>query len=647
MGREELKQAEEEIKTLEELQSGVSIWGDKSQKVIDTVIIALSVILAIFHVYTGVWGLREFYIQRGLHLFLVMLIGALILLRESNKKYKAASYVVLLAAVLIPFIHFFGDFSYFQLRLWGVGFRQSDIITGIILVAACFVLGQSAVGWVMPSITAISILYLFIGPYAPGILEHGGYSMKFVTELSSWSEIGIFSTPLGVASSYLYLFILFGTLIEQMGTGATLVEVAKCVAGRSKGGPAKIAVVSSALMGSISGSPVANVLTTGAFTIPFMKKLGFEPEYAGAVEAVASTGGMILPPVMGVLAFAMVDYAGIPYSKIILSAFIPAMMYYMACYFTVHLHSIKLDMKPMDKSEITPMKEILRKDWLTIIPVFVLAIPLCMGYTPLVTVSWATVSLIPISFFGPKERRLTPSALVKCFVKSARNIRIITFPCALAGIISGALSVTGVGVRLSSILLEVANGNLTILLLLVALITIIMGCGLPSLLAYIIQLPVTIPAMISMGVPVIGAHLFVVYFATLAFITPPVGMSLYAAAGLANSSFMKTGWAAMKIGAAGFIAPFVFVFCPSLLLLEFNLVVLLDCAFAILSVFVLAAAVEGFWGIRLNPLLRTILFACALGLFVSSRLVGAASLITILAIYIYTNKMAKKTTGTA
>ncbi|GHS97918.1 C4-dicarboxylate ABC transporter [Synergistales bacterium] len=600
--------------------------GKLFESTLDVAIGFIAVILGLFHLYTGLTGLRDFYLQRGVHLALILLIASLFMLKGAKSKAGRFLCAILVLGVIVPFVYFFGNYEYFATRLWGINFGRLDFATGLILIAAVFIIGQRIVDWIMPSIAALCILYMFVGKYLSGILRTGTYKVSTVVELCSWSEMGMFSTPIGVAASYLYLFILFGTVIEYMGTGETLIDIAKCIAGRSKGGPAKIAVVSSAMMGSISGSPIANVLTTGAFSIPFMKKLGFSAEYSAAVEAVAATGGMILPPVMGVLAFAMVDYSGFPYHKIILSAAIPACLYYIATFLIVHFHSLKLDMKPMDSSEITPFKTILRRQWIKLTPIFILAVPLCMGYTPLLTVSWACLSLFPISFIGGKEQWLTPKALFQCFVKSARNMQLITLPCALAGIIAGILSVVGVGVRLSSSLLNIAGGNFFILLLLVGVVTFIMGCGLPALLCYIIQLPITIPAMIAMGMPKMGAHLFVVYIATLAFITPPVGMSIYAAAGLAGTSFMKVGMKAFQVGSVAFMVPFIFAYCPSLLLLEFSPGVFFDIIAAIVACFAASVAVEGFLYARVPALMRIILFIIALMLFAPARILGVVGM---------------------
>ncbi|MDR3229997.1 MAG: TRAP transporter fused permease subunit, partial [Synergistaceae bacterium] len=557
MARIELKQAQEEMQEI--VAEAPIIKGDSlSDSALDLTIGAFAVALGVFHLYTGLTGLRDFYLQRGIHLALVLLIASLFMFKGAKNRVTRFLCAVLTVGSVFPFACLFSDYEYFSTRLWGINFGTLDFASGLVLIVVIFIIGYKVVDWIMPAIAASCILYMFVGKYLTGILRTGSYKVSTVVELCSWSDMGIFSTPIGVAASYLYLFILFGTFIEYMGTGGTLIDLAKCIAGRSRGGPAKIAVLSSAMMGSISGSPVANVLTTGAFSIPFMKKLGFSPEYSGAVEAVAATGGMILPPVMGVLAFAMVDYSGFPYHKIILSAIIPACLYYVATFLIVHFHSLKLDMKTLEESEITPLKEILKHQWIKLVPIMILAVPLCMGYTPLITVSWASLSLLPVSFMGGREQWLTPRALFRCFVKSARNMQLITLPCALAGIIAGILSVAGVGVRLSSSLLGIAGDSLLILLLLVGIVTFIMGCGLPALLCYIIQLPVTIPAMIAMGMPKMGAHLFVVYISTLAFITPPVGMSIYAAAGLAGASFMKVGMKAFQVGSVAFMVPFIF-----------------------------------------------------------------------------------------
>ncbi|WP_193708371.1 TRAP transporter permease [Alkalibaculum sporogenes] len=598
---------------------------EKKHKIKDLITIiatALAVILATFHIYTGVAGLMYTYIQRGIHLGLILIIT---ILGYLNKEEKSQLFnVCMLLATIISFAYLFLNMDYILTRLWGAPLTYLDVVTGVLLFAVVLIMGIRIIGWALPIVMLLSVGYGFFGQYLSGIFQHGGYSWRFMLELTTWSEMGIFSQPLGVSATYLYMFVLFGALIDKMGTGSTLMDLAKILAGRQKGGPAKVAIFSSAMMGTISGSPTANVLTTGTFTIPLMVKLGFEKAYAGAVEAVASTGGMILPPVMGVLAFAMVDYSGIPYFNIVKSAAIPAILYFLAVFTTIHLHAHKLDMKILDISNMSSATTLLKDQWCTLIPILILTVPLIMGYTPLLTVSWAILLLVPISFLNRDSSRwLTPKRLVTAFTDAARNIAMVAIPCTLAGIVAGVLGVTGVGVRLSSVLLEIANGNLLILLILVAFITLIMGTGLPSLLAYLIQIPVTIPALVQMGIPTIGAHLFVVYYSTLSFITPPIGASLYAAMAISKASLSKIGKEAVLVGMAAFLIPFMFVYNPALLLLEsFSLKTIHIILTSVLGVVLLSICNEGFLFQRLSWFVRLIFGAAALALISPNSIVG-------------------------
>ena len=612
--------------------------GRSRSSLITTIVSILSIFLAIFHVYTGISGLLYTYTQRGLHLGLILVIFILNSLNKEKGLCEKIVNVLLLLATLTAFAHLFINMDYISYRFWGAPLTPLDIVTGILLFAVVFIVGKRVVGWTLPIIMLLAVLYGFFGNYLSGVFKHGGYGWRTLLELATWSEMGIFSQALGVSATYLYLFILFGTLIDKMGTGSTLMDLAKTIAGKQKGGPAKLAVVSSAMMGTISGSPVSNVLTTGAFTIPLMRKLGFSKAYAGAVEAVASTGGMILPPVMGVLAFAMVDYSGIPYASIAKSALIPALLYYLGAYMSVHFRAHKRDLQSMDVEDLPSAGKVLKNQWYTLLPILILAVPLVMGFTPLLTVSWAILSLIPVSFLNKDRNKwLTPAQLLDAVNMAARNAVSVALPTALAGIIAGVLGVTGVGIRLSSVLIELSGGNLLILLILVAIITIIMGCGLPALLAYIVQIPVTIPALIQMGVPTMAAHLFVVYYATLAFITPPVGGALYAAMAMSNSSLMEIGKEAVRIALPGFLAPFMFVYIPDLLLItEFGISSFLMVLTAILGIIILASSVEGYLFNHLSIPMRLLFAVAALLLIVPNNLIGVAT-IAVLAILFFFN----------
>lgn len=587
-------------------------------------IVMLSIILAIFHIYTGLHGLMYTYIQRGIHLGLILVITILSYINNEKRLIYKILNILLLIATVISFLHLFINMDYIMYRLWGTPLTLMDIITGVFLFLVVLIIGIKKIGFPLPIIMLLSIAYGLFGQYLSGIFQHGGYSIKFMIELLTWSEMGIFSQPLGVSATYLYMFVLFGTLIDKMGTGSTLMDMSKIIAGKHKGGPAKVAIFSSALMGTISGSPTANVLTTGTFTIPLMTKLGFEKSYAGAVEAVASTGGMILPPVMGVLVFAMVDYSGIPYTNIILAAAIPAILYYLAVFVTLHLHSCKLNINAMDVSSLGTLKDLLKKRWSTLVPIFVLVVPLVIGFTPLITVSWAILSLLPISLLNRnRKQRLTHRRLIEAFADAARNISMVAVPCAIAGIVSGVLGVTGVGVRISSILVQIANGNLLVLLILIAFITIIMGTGLPALLAYLIQIPVTIPALVQMGIPLMGAHLFVVYYSTLSFITPPVGPALYAAMAISKSTLGKIGKCAIIIGISAFLIPFMFIYNPQLLLLEaFDINTFKVILTSVTGVICLSIASEGYLFKKISIPLRALFLISSILLISPNTFVG-------------------------
>ena len=609
--------------------------------IISIIAALLAIFLAVFHVYTGAVGLMYTYTQRGVHLSVLLFIALLYSIRNEKNRTINIANVFMLIATIIPFLYLFINMEYISYRYWGASFSLMDVVTGSLLFLVILIMGKRIIGWTLPVIMMLAVSYGFLGPYLSGVFRHGGYSWRFMLELATWSEMGIFSQPLGVSATYLYLFILFGTLIDKMGTGSTLMDLAKTMAGKQKGGPAKLAVFSSAMMGTISGSPTSNVLTTGAFTIPLMVKLGFEKKYAGAVEAVASTGGMILPPVMGILAFAMVDYSGLPYASIVKSAIIPALLYFLAVFLSVHLHAQKCDLHKFDLNEMPSIRHIMKTRWYTLLPVLILAVPLVLGFTPLLTVSWAIVSLVPISFLNAdKANWLTPLQLMDAFQNAAKGAVMVAVPCALAGIIAGVLGVTGVGIRISSVLLELSGGNLLILLTLVAAITMIMGCGLPALLAYVVQIPITIPALVQLGIPLMGAHLFVVYYSTLAFITPPVGAALYAAMAISNATLVQVGKEAVRIALPAFLVPFMFIYSPSLLLLTpFNLHSLLTIVTATLGVIVLAIAVEGFLFSHLSWWSRLLFCGASVLLIIPNNVIGVATIILLILFVVLNYKL--------
>ncbi len=414
-----------------------------------------------------------------------------------------------------------------------------------------------------------------------------------------------------------------------------------------RGGPAEASVVSSALMGSINGSAVANVVTTGTFTIPLMKKVGYSPEFAGAVEAVASTGGQILPPVMGAAAFVMADLTGIPYSTIIIAAIVPGLLYYLSLGIAVYLQACKKGLDSEEASRLPVVKEVLKHGWYHAIPIVVLIVALLgFGLSPNTSAIYAMVCLLAIGIVNTvrKEKRLPVRELRDAMISAAKTTVPVAIACACAGIVIGIVSMTGIGVKFTTIVFRLSGGNLFAMLLMIMLACIVMGMGLPSTAAYIIAASIGAPALIQAGIPLIAAHLFVFYFAIMSFITPPVAMSAYAASGIAKSSAGKTGLLAFMLGLAGFVIPFFYAYRPALLLVGAPAGEAVWCVVvAMLATINMAVAVIGYLKKPLNPVLRVVLGAAALLLVLPLTWGDIAGIALSLVVYAYCFFVKKKT----
>ncbi|NLT95603.1 MAG: TRAP transporter fused permease subunit [Clostridia bacterium] len=468
------------------------------------------------------------------------------------------------------------------------------------------------------------------------------------TRAIAWTDIidllymttgGIFGVAVGVSSTTLAVFIIFGAFIASTGAGHLLFELSAAAVGKSKGGPAKMAVVGSAFMGSINGAPAANVATIGVLTIPMMKKLGYKPEFAGAVEACSSIGGQFLPPVMGACAFLIVAFTGIPYVQIMKYAVIPALIYFFSVYVTVHLEALKLNLQPVSATK--SVKEVLKEYGHMLIPIFVLFYMLMKGYSPSMSGTLCTVLLVLVSFLR-KSTRLTFSSLIKTIENAATSALVVITSCAAAGIVVGIIEYTGLGERLATSIVSMGGDNLLLVLFLVMIISLILGMGMPPVPAYVLQVGLTIPALIEIGVPVYIAHLFVFYFCGLSLITPPVAVASYAAAGIAEGNPMSTGFQAFRMAIPSFVVPFIFVLDPALLLVGSLPNIILVTVTALISVCALAIALEGYVytnlsiGERLLALIAAILLILP---YASTALPGLAILAVV--IFIQRNKKMK------
>ena len=470
-------------------------------------------------------------------------------------------------------------------------------------------LTRRVAGSALVIISVIFVVYSFVGPYLPGFLTHDGFDFsRFFSYI--YTDAGILGATTAVSSTYIILFIVFAAFLQASKVGDYFVNFAFAAAGRARGGPAKVAVFASGLMGMINGTSAGNVVATGSLTIPLMKKVGYNGKTAGAIEAAASTGGQIMPPIMGAGAFIMAEITGIPYSDIAIAAIIPAVLYFLSTYLMVDFEAAKLGMRGMRSDELPQFSKMVKQVYL-FIPIIILIVALFMGYSVIRAGTLATAAAAVVSWLSPFK--MGPKSIFKAFdMAGVMSIQIITV-CACAGIIVGVIALTGVGARFSSILLDIAENSQLIALFFAMCIAILLGMGMPTTAAYAVAASVVAPGLIELGIQPLVAHFFVFYFAVISAITPPVALASYAAAGISGANPMATSFTSFKIGLTAFIVPFMFFYNAALLMEGEWFVILRAFVTACIGVFFLAAAIQGwFWGAHSNWVVRGILLIAAL-----------------------------------
>jgi TRAP transporter 4TM/12TM fusion protein len=529
---------------------------------------------------------------------------------------KIVDIVLALMAVVIS-VYILPDPDEFMTRIQ-IRASRVDVVMGIITLIIVLESCRRMTGPALPVIALIFIAYSLWGGNLPGILGHKGYSInRIVTTV--FSQQGIFGGPLTVSATILFIFLLFGAFLNASGADVIFKNLAVALTGRRRGGPAKIAVIASAIFGTISGSAVANVVSTGAFTIPLMKRQGYRSEFAGAVEAAASTGGQIMPPIMGAAAFLLSDMIGVPYRSVCVAALVPALMYYICLFIMVDVESLRHNLKGMDAKDIPALAPVLRTSAKLLIPVLMLIIVLVFsGQSPSRSALFAIASLIVCSLLD-RNNRFNFSMLSKAFTGCARSVAQICSACATAGIVIGVLSVTGLGLKLSTLVFQLGGTNVFLSLILAMIVSVILGMGLPASAAYIITAVTISASLIRMGLPVMATHLFLLYFSCASNITPPVAIASYAGAAIAEASPNKVSYEAMKLGSVAFIVPFAFVMNPLLISFDFSspldtLQTVFDFGCAILMAFPLAYGIQGYIHRRINIFLRCLLVAMGIGL---------------------------------
>lgn len=551
----------------------------------------LAVLAAAFHLYAA--GVTPFtaLVQRPVHLALMASLGFLglgvgLTAREGKGRRRAAVSAALIAATVF-------SCGYLVLQHQAL-VRRAGIATPLALVAGGLAtvlvleLARRATGWGLVTVALVALAYAFAGPYLPGILAHRGYAPDRLIEHLYLSTEGIWGVPLGVSADFVYLFVLFGALLETAGGGELLISLASRVAGGTRGGPAKTASVASALMGSLSGSAVANVVTTGALTIPLMRRAGFRPHFAAAVEAAASTGGQLMPPVMGAGAFILATWTNIPYARVALAAAVPAVLYYVALFMAIHFRAEKMGLEPAGRGAGPPIAPRIH----LLLPLAVIVLFLALGRSPMRAAFWGVVTAA-VTTLARQQTRLRGRQVLAALVAAGAGTVQVAAACAAAGIVVGVASLTGIGLRMSEFIVTLSGGFLPVALLLTAVGSIILGMGLPTTAAYVVLAALGAPALTELGVPLLAAHLFIFYFGCISNVTPPVALAAYAAAGIADAPPLRAATTAMALAAAGFIVPFMFIYGPPLLLVGDPAHVAIAIVTAMAGVTALAAAAMG------------------------------------------------------
>jgi TRAP transporter 4TM/12TM fusion protein len=551
---------------------------------------------SLFQLYTSVFGVLTAQLQRSIHLgFALALIFLLFPARKMNAgtKHKAAWYDLILAALSVA-IGAYWPLLIDQLVNRVGRLTDIDFLVGLFAILLVLEATRRTVGLPIMIIALIFIGYALFGPYMPGALAHRGVEPDRLVQTLFFTTEGILGTPIGVSSTFIFLFLLFGAFLIKTGVGEYFNDLAVMIAGRRIGGPAKVAIFSSALQGTISGSSVANVVTSGAFTIPMMKNLGYRKEFAGAVEAASSTGGQIMPPIMGAAAFLMAEFIGIPYIEIAKAAAIPAMLYFAGIWIVTHFEAKRIGLRGLTKEEIPDKKVIMKKLYL-LIPIIAIVVLLMTGMSVMLAALYSILISVVISAFS-KETRMGISGIIDALVDGARTALPVAAATAAAGIIVGVVTKTGLGLKLANGLLDIAGGALIPTLILTMIASLILGMGSPTTANYVITSTIAAPAIIMLGIPDLSAHLFVFYFGIIADITPPVALAAFAAAAISGGEPIKTGIDSSKLAIAAFIIPYMFVLSPELLLIDTSWTyVIWMFLTAMCGMIAIGGGVVGFW----------------------------------------------------
>ncbi|MEK6534550.1 MAG: TRAP transporter permease [Thermodesulfobacteriota bacterium] len=589
---------------------------------------AIAIAMSLYHMYVAGFGPPEAMVFRGTHLlFALTLVFMLYPLKPGGGIGWRMVDAVLLIGSWAFILYIFFNYEYVTYRtIYIDDLKTFDKVYTVVAVLIVLEATRRVLGWALPITACVFLAYaaLFTNVKTPVLMEQ----LYLSTE-------GIFGSTLGVSASYVMLFVLFGAFMERSGTGKLFMDFALAITGHTAGGPGKVSVVSSCLFGTVSGSAVANVMVDGPITIPLMKKTGFNPPFAAAVEAVASTGGQIMPPVMGAAAFVMAEFLAVSYFQVTLWAAIPAILYYVAVFFSVHFKAKRVGLLGVPKSDLPRLGAVMRERGHLFVPIALVFIGLVKGYSAPLSALVGALACLPMALLRKTTREgITWKSIIEALEDGARNTLLVAMACACAGIVIGCVTITGLGISFTQIVVGLAREMLPLALALTAIAGIVLGMGMPTTPAYIVMVSLLVPALVKLGAATPAAHMFAFYFAILSAITPPVALAVFAAASLAKTDLWKAGWEAVRIGAAGFIVPFMFIYEPALLMIGDWQTIVASFITATLGTILLAASLQGYLIRSATMWQRTILFVAALCLIKPgwiTDLVGLALLAVVLA----------------
>jgi TRAP transporter 4TM/12TM fusion protein len=578
------------------------------------IVTSLAIMFSLFQLYTAVFGVLPAQLQRSIHLSFAFVLAYLMYPGSKKMSKNKMHWLDIGLAVIAGLVGLYITFNYNALIMRAGDQTPIDIFVAILAILFVLEAARRVVGLPIVIIASTFLLYAKIGPYLPGFLNHRGYSIERIASHMYFTTEGILGTPIAVSSTFIFLFILFGAFLDKTGIGKFFIDLANAIAGKAVGGPAKVAVLSSALTGTISGSSVANTVGTGSFTIPLMKSLGYKPEFAGAVEAAASTGGQIMPPIMGAAAFLMAEFIGIPYSSIAKAAIIPALLYFTGIWIMIDLEARKTGMKGLDESKLPKLARVLAERWYLITPIFVIVYMLMSGTTPIKAALYGILSAVIVGMFR-RETRMNFRTLLETLEMGAKGALGVAIACACAGIIVGTVTLTGLGLKMGNGLVELAGGYLLPTLALTMISSIILGMGAPTTANYIITSTIAAPALLKLGVNPLTAHMFVFYFGIIADITPPVALAAFAGSAIAKADPIKTAFNASKLAIAAFLIPYMFVINPQLLLIDTTGLEIVQITItSLIGMLGIGIAMQGYILGKVNVFLRVIFMLGGLAL---------------------------------